>query len=429
MDKLEKLKGDLKRFLKENNIRDRIGTKGFMSPRKKEEMDKEIDHIIREFSTRANLDLSKEELKRLREEVVSSIIGFGIIDKLMHDPEITDILVNGPDQIYIEKNGEIKKIDAKFKNQQEVMAVIERMITESGRRIDLSSPFVDFKIEGGARVTAVIPPVSSGSPSFCIRKMFRGNLTFEDLKRFGTVNQKILDFLKYCVKARINILTSGATGVGKTTLMNLLINEFISSDDRIILIEDTEEIAVDDTHHFVRLLTKPPNIEGKGEVTLQDLVKLSLHMRPDRIIVGEVRGEEAFHFLHAINTGHEGSMCTIHANNSEDALNRLETLSLMDRPNINATVIHRFLKTGIDIIIQMSRLPNGQRKISQISEFGYENGAFIVKDIFVLEKSFHGDKEHYEIKLTGHIPSFIDKLKARTGIPDNFFDNKIETTK
>lgn len=426
MDKLERLKRDIKIFLKDSNIRDKIGIKGFITPRKKEEMDRELDQVIRKFSAQENLDLSKEELKKIREEVISGVIDFGIIDKLIHDPEISDILVNGPDQIYIEKDGMIKKVNAKFKNQQEIVAVIERMMTESGRRIDLSSPFVDFKLEGGARVTAAIPPVSSKSPSFCIRKMLRGKLTFEDLKKLGTVNQKVLDFLRYCVEGRINILTSGSTGVGKTTLMKLLINEFISSDDRIILIEDTEELAIDDSHHFVRLLTKPANIEGKGEVALQDLVKLSLHMRPDRIVIGEVRGEEAFHFLHAINTGHEGSMCTIHANSSEDALSRLETLSLMDRPNINSTVIHRFLRMGIDIIVQMIRLPNGQRKISQISEFGYEDGAFIVKDIFLLEKSFHDDKEHYEIKFTGYTPSFIDKLKARTDIPDNFFSNNKE---
>lgn len=429
MDKLEKLKRDIKIFLKESNIKDKLGVKGFMSPRKKEEMDRQLDQIILKFSANEKLTLSKEELNGIREEVVSGVIGFGIIDKLIHDPEISDILVNAPDQIYIEKDGVVEKVDVKFKNQQEIVAVIERMMTESGRRIDLSSPFVDFKLEGGARVTAVIPPVSSKSPSFCIRKMLRGKLTFEDLKRLGTVNQKVLDFLRYCVRARINILTSGSTGVGKTTFLKLLINEFISSDDRIILIEDTEELAIDDSHHFVRLLTKPANVEGRGEVVLQDLVKLSLHMRPDRIVIGEVRGEEAFHFLHAINTGHEGSMCTIHANSSEDALSRLETLSLMDRPNISSTVIHRFLKMGIDIIVQMVRLTDGQRKISQISEFGYENGAFVVKDIFLLEKSFRDDKEHYEIKFTGYIPSFVDKLKARTNIPDNFFDKKLGTTK
>ncbi len=426
MDKLKFIKDEAKRLLQASIMEHKLKISDISKLEQKETLQRFLDKVLIRLLKHNRIDIEQEglNLDLLREEVINELVGFGIVERIIKDPQVTDILVNNPDQIYIEKLGKLERVNLKFDNREEIIAIIERMIRESGKRLDTSSPFVDFTMEEGGRVTAVIPPISAGSPFFCIRKVLKDIFTFEDLKKFGTLDQKVLDFLKYCVRARLNILVSGSTGVGKSTLVNLMIKEFVPTNERIVIIEDTEEIVTEEPQHVVRLLTRSPNIEGKGEVTLRDLVKLSLHLRPDRIIIGEVRGEESFHFLHAINTGHEGSMCTIHANSSEDALNRLETLILMDRSNISPAVVRRFLKSGIDFIIHMRRLPSGQRIISQISEFEYKGDACLAKDIFALHRVVIGSKEIYEIKLTGHTPSFVDKLKVRAGLPDNFFTNR-----
>ncbi|MFH1641148.1 MAG: ATPase, T2SS/T4P/T4SS family [Candidatus Omnitrophota bacterium] len=424
MISLEALKTEAKSLLKSGIIKHDISADDYLDPKHKGRIYAYLERILVRLSEKNRLHIAHNELKKIEDEIINAVFGFGIIEDLLQDPEVTDILVNNPDQIYVERKGKLEKIDMKFDDEEGIFYLIQRMLQGSGRRLDLSSAFVDFRVKDGMRVTAAIPPVSAGSPFFCIRKAYKEILCFEDLKKMGTLSQKLLDFLKYCVSSRINILVSGSTGVGKTTLMHLLINEFVPKDERIVLVEDTEEILTDHAQQVIRLITRSPNIEGKGEITLRDLVKLSLHLRPDRIVIGEVRGEEAFHFLHIINTGHEGSMCTVHASNPEDALNRLEVLSLMDRSNITPGVIRRFLKLGIDIIVQMMRLPSGQRIISQVSEFHYEGDVCKIKDIFSLEKSFRDGKEIHEIKFTGYIPSFADKLKARTDIAEDFFSKE-----
>jgi pilus assembly protein CpaF len=421
MVSLEAIKSEAKSILKSGIIKHDISSDDYLDPKHKVRIYAYLEKILVRLAEKNRLDIGYDELKKIEDEIINAVFGFGIIENLLQDPEVTDILVNNPNQIYVERKGKLEKIDLKFDDEEGIFYLIQRMLQGSGRRLDMSSAFVDFRVKDGMRVTAAIPPVSAASPFFCVRKAYKEILGLEDLKKMGTLTQKLLDFLKYCVKSRLNILVSGSTGVGKTTLMHLLIREFVHKDERIVLVEDTEEILTDHTQHVIRLITRSPNIEGKGEITLRDLVKLSLHLRPDRIVIGEVRGEEAFHFLHIINTGHEGSMCTVHASNPEDALNRLEVLSLMDRSNITPGVIRRFLKLGIDLVVQMIRLPSGERIISQVSEFDYEGDTCVTKDIFSLKKSFKDGKEVLDIKLTGYTPSFMDKLKARTEIPADFF--------
>ncbi len=425
MDKLRVIKNEANRLLKANIFRQGLSIVD-ISHLEQGQIEhlagRYIDKILIKLFKQNKISIEKNELDILKKEIIAELAGFGVIDRLLRDPTVSDILINGPNQIYIERMGRMEKVNVRFDNVEELSAVIERMMMKSGKRLNASSPFIDFRAEDGARVTAVIPPISASMPFFCIRKVLKDVLSIEDLKKFGTLDQKLLDFLKYCVMARLNILVSGSTGAGKTTLVNLLVREFIPQDERIVIIEDTQELVIEDSRHAVRLLTRSPSIERKGEVTLRDLVRLSLHLRPDRIIVGEVRGEEAFHFLHVINTGHEGSMCTIHATDSEDTLNRLEMLSLMGQANVDYKVIRRFLDLGIDLIVNMQRFPSGQRIISQVSEFNYQKDRCIINDIFSLQRKITADKEIHEVKLTGYVPSFWDRLKIRTDIPDDFFD-------
>jgi pilus assembly protein CpaF len=295
------------------------------------------------------------------------------------------------------------------------------MLNESGKRLDRSSPYVDFQIKDSSRVTAVIPPIAAAATSFVVRKKMRGNFSFQDLIKIGTLDERLFAFLKYCIIARMNILITGTTGTGKTTLLTLLIRELVPSYARIVVMEDTEEIVLSPDRHALKLLTRPSTTEGKYEVTLHDLVKLSLHMRPDRLVIGEIRGEEVFSLLQAVNTGHDGSMCTIHANNSQDAIARLEMLSLMARSNINIEVVRRFIKSGIDIIIHMNRYPGGRRLISQVSELSLDDNELVANDIFNLQRKIKDGKDDLHIQATGRVPFFMDRLKARTDIKDDFF--------
>lgn len=410
---------DVRTALKEWILRHRLELP--KNPQEWQKISGYFHEIVMQVSRKYRLTLDADELVVLEAGLINELVGFGLLDSFIRDPDVSDIFVNGPDQVYVEKHGRAEKVDLRFKGNADIAALIDKMMMGSGRRIDHSQPYVDFKLKGGLRVTAVIPPVASGSPLLAIRKMSKEQFTFEDLKRMGTVNDKVLRFIEQCVKARVNILVSGSTGTGKTTLTNLMIRQFIPAEERIIVIEDVEEMVLPASGHSIKILTRPPNLEGKGEIDLRDLVKLSLHLRPDRIMIGEIRGEEAFHFLHAINTGHEGSMCTIHASNPEDALNRLEILALMDRPNIQPVVIRRLLALGIDMIIQMVRLPSGQRVISSIADFSYVQDACQGRDIFTLEKRRVNGKESYDIRSTGVVPSFMGKLRVKSDIREDFF--------
>ena len=421
---LDNVKREAKKLFQNMLLGKRMHIEDNINKEQRRELSYSLEKILLSLLGGHRREIDKETLDEMKEDIMAEFLGYGIIEKFVEDPKITDIMVNSPDQIFIEKDGMIEKAAVSFENEHQILSIIERMASDSGKRADLSSPFVDFRIKRGARVTAVIPPIAGISPLLCVRKILRDVFSLDELLKKGTLNRKMLDFLEYCVRARINILISGSTGVGKTTFMNLLIREFVPDEERIVVLEDTEELAIGEPKHHIKLLTRSASITGQGEVKLSDLVKLALHLRPDRIVIGEIRGDEAFDFLHVVNTGHDGSMCTIHANDCEDAFMRLETLSLMSRFNISENLIHRFLKMGIHLIIHMVRLNNGQRIVSQVSEFEYAQGDFIIKDIFSLQRDIIKDnKEIREVKFTGYIPSFFDILRIRANMPDNFFES------
>ncbi len=371
------------------------------------------DATLSKLLKKNKLDLSSELKKEIIDQLVSELCGYGSLEQVLEDPYITDIMVNSPSQVFIEKEGRAERLEINFKSEAEIKTIIERMMISSSKRINQASPFVDFRLSDGSRVTAVIPPISK-SPALCIRKFSKQRFEVKDLLAFGTLDQKVLDFLKACIKSKINILITGSTGAGKTTLLTVLAN-LIDPKERIVVLEDTEELSISESRHFLKLLTRPPSIEEKGEIGLDNLVRLSLHLRPDRIIIGEVRGEEAFYFLQAINTGHEGSMCTLHAEHTVGALNRLETLGLMAKSNMQLEASKRLVGMGINLAIHLKRTSAGKRVINQISEVDYKEGESIAKNIFLYKEKFKTGQEKDYFEFTGNTPSFIDKLEARSG--------------
>lgn len=367
------------------------------------------------------LEPRPDQVEEVLGQIVSELCGYGSLEQVLADPYISDIMINDPTQVFIERQGKIKRLEIKFQNEDEIKTMIERMMIGSAKRINQASPFVDFRLSDGSRVTAIIPPVSK-SPALCIRKFSQEKFKPQDLIELGTLDQKVLDFLEACVKSRINILVIGSTGAGKTTLLNILAN-MVASEERMVILEDTEELSVSEEKHFLKLLTRPPSIEEKGEINLDSLVRLSLHLRPNRIIIGEVRGEEAFYFLQAINTGHEGSMCTLHAEHTQGALTRLETLGLMAKANMQLEVSRRLVGMGIDLAVHLVRTPEGKRRISQISEVVYQDKQNLTKNIFLHKEKFQDGKEKSCFEFAGNIPTFIDRLEARAGYKKSNLDN------
>ncbi len=369
--------------------------------------------VLGKLLQKYDLILTKDLVEKISNQIASELCGYGSLEQVLEDPYVSDIMVNSPSQVFIEKAGQIKRLEINFKSQEEINALIERMMIGSSKRINQTSPFVDFRLKDGSRVTALIPPVSN-SPALCIRKFFHEKLEPKDLINLGTLDTKIMDFLRACIKAKINILVTGSTGAGKTTLLNNLAN-LVDPQERMVLLEDTEELSISDSRHFLKLFTRPPSIEEKGEITLDNLVRLSLHLRPNRIIIGEVRGEEVFYFLQAMNTGHEGSMCTLHAERTEGALTRLETLGLMAKPNIQLEVSRRLVGMGIGLIIHLVRTPRGKRVVNQISEVIYQDKQNLIKNIFLYKEKFKDGQEKSFFEFTGNFPAFMDKLEARAG--------------
>jgi len=336
-----------------------------------------------EVSTR-NLVLSRTERMQLQLSLINEILGYGPLQPLLDDPEVTEIMVNGPYQVYVERHGKIELTGVRFRDEQHLMRIIEKILLPLGKRVDERVPMVDARLPDGSRVNVVIPPVSLNGPCVTIRKFSRDPLTMSDIISLGTLTPEAAQFLQACVQAKLNILITGGTASGKTTLLNIL-SAFIPNDERIITIEDTAELQLRQDH-VVRLEARPPNIEGIGEVTIRDLVRNALRMRPDRIIVGECRGGEALDMLQAMNTGHEGSMTTIHANNPREALSRLETMVLMAGMDLPVRAIREQIAGAIDIIVHMARLRDGTRKVMQISEItGMEGDVITMQDLFVFE--------------------------------------------
>ena len=375
-----------------------------------------IREVIQDLlhSARIPVALNLRERELLAQEILDEIFGLGPLEPLMKDPEVSDILVNTHDDVWVERMGKLFKTDVQFQNDRHLLQVIDRIVSGVGRRIDDSSPMVDARLPDNSRVNAIIPPLAVDGPHLSIRRFKLDVLSGEDLLAKDTLTQPMLEVLAGAVKARLNILISGGTGAGKTTLLNVL-SSHIPGNERIVTIEDSAELQLRQPH-VVRLEARPPNVEGKGEVTVRSLVINSLRMRPDRIIVGEVRGPEAVDMLQAMNTGHDGSLTTLHANTSRDALNRLGTMVSMANLNIPDRAIRQQIVGGIQLVIQLSRLPDGTRKIVSVSEItGMEGEVITMQDLFVYEREgmFEDGTVKGRFKPTGIRPKFADILKSR----------------
>ena len=388
------------------------------------ELEAKIINLVEGILDEESTYLSKSDKQKIISEIINETIGFGPINPLINDPSVSEIMVNGPDMVYVEKNGKLVLSNAKFRDEQHVMHIIEKIVSPLGRRIDESSPMVDARLPNGSRVNAIIPPLALNGPTITIRKFSETPLTVKDLINFGTVTPSIAMFIKACVESRLNIVVSGGTGSGKTTTLNVL-SSFIPEDERIVTIEDAAELQLVQDH-VVRLETRPPNIEGKGAIAIRDLVRNSLRMRPDRIVVGEVRSGEALDMLQAMNTGHDGSLTTGHANSPRDMLARLETMVLMAGMDLPIRAIREQIASAVDLIIQQSRLKDGTRRITHITEVvGMEGEIITLQDIFLFKAKGKDERGKIigDIIPTGIKPKFMEKLSG-SGIylPQDIFN-------
>ncbi len=377
----------------------------------------EMRHIIEDnfnrfLSEEPDVVLGRIERQRLLEQLTAEIMGFGPLEPLLRDNSIDEIMVNGPNMIYIERHGKIERVAARFDSEMHVYRIIDRIVAPLGRRVDEGQPFVDARLPNGSRVNVIIPPLALNGPTITIRKFATTPLTAEDLVRRTSFSNEFTEFMKACVKARLNIVVSGGTGTGKTTMLNIL-SSYIPNDERIITIEDAAELQLRQ-EHVITLESRPPNIEGKGEITRGDLVINALRMRPDRILVGECRSSEALDMLQAMNTGHEGSMTTVHSNSPRDALHRLETMVLMAGFDLPLKAIREQISSAIDIVLQLERMRDGTRKVVNVSEVqGMEGDVIITQEVFRWESGGIKDgKVIGQLKATGIRPKFIERIEA-----------------
>ena len=381
-----------------------------------------VEHILREESY--DLPLNLQEREKIFTEVLDEVLGLGPLEPFLKDPTVSDILVNTYKQIYVERFGKLEPTDGRFKDDDHLMKIIDKIVSSVGRRIDESTPMVDARLADGSRVNAIIPPLALDGPMLSIRRFAVNPLELEDLITYQTIIPEIREILQGIVKAKLNVLISGGTGSGKTTLLNVL-SRFIPEQERIITIEDAAELQLKQ-EHLVRMETRPPNIEGKGEVIQRDLVRNSLRMRPDRIIVGEVRGAEAFDMLQAMNTGHEGSLTTIHANSTRDALIRLETMVAMANFEIPSEFLRRFISSAINIVIQVERMADGKRKLVSIQEItGMEGNVITMQEVFSFKKIMLDPEGKIKGRFQFHgiRPRFIEKFQiAGIPVPEDLFD-------
>lgn len=387
-----------------------------------DEVRRTIQDLFEQILAEENIVLSRPERARLFEQIAAEILGFGPLQPLLEDDTITEIMVNGPKNVYVERKGKIHRVPVTFENNDHVMRIIDRIVAPLGRRIDESSPYVDARLQDGSRVNAVIPPISLVGPTLTIRKFSKNPITVEQLIQFGSVSPEAIQFMKACVEARLNILISGGTGSGKTTLLNVM-SSFIPGDERIITIENAAELQLRQ-EHVVTLESRPPNIEGRGEITIRDLVINSLRMRPERIIVGECRGGETLDMLQAMNTGHDGSMTTAHANSPRDAIARVETMCLMAGMDLPVRAIREQVASAVDLICHQERMRDGTRKVVSITEVsGMEGDVITMTDIFVFEQTgIENGKIVGRLRPTGLRPKFMDQIEtAGINLPPSIF--------
>jgi pilus assembly protein CpaF len=361
--------------------------------------------------THAQLTLPEDEKKLLRTAVLDEVIGYGFLGPLLRDPEISEVMVNGPNSIWVERKGKLVQLPAQLADGDQLMRIAQRIVRPLGRTVDRKKPYVDARLPDGSRVNIIIPPCALPGPTITIRKFPSKRLQVDDLIRFGTLTKKIADFLQACICARLNIIVAGGTGSGKTTLLNVL-SSFIPNDERIVTIEDSAELQLSQPH-VVGMETAPPDIDGSGQVTIRDLVVNSLRMRPDRLVIGEVRSGEALDLLQAMNTGHDGSLATVHANTPRDVISRLETLALMSGLNIPVEVIRKQIAAAIDLVILQNRMRDGSRKIMQITEIqGMEVNTVILQDIFTFRTmGGAGNEGKGNLEPTGIRPKFTPRLE------------------
>jgi pilus assembly protein CpaF len=386
------------------------------------EVRRQIEEIFSRVIDEEGLALTRAERVRMLEQITDEIIGLGPLEPLLRDDSVSEIMVNGPRQVYIERSGKLELTNVVFQNDDHVMRIIDRIIAPIGRRVDESSPMVDARLTDGSRVNAIIPPLSLVGPVITIRKFAASPFTTDDLIRFGTSTPDMFEFLRACVEARLNIFVSGGTGSGKTTTLNVL-SSFIPSDERIVTIEDAAELQLRQ-EHVITLESRPPNIEGKGAIPIRELVRNSLRMRPDRIVVGECRSGEALDMLQAMNTGHDGSLSTGHANTPRDMLARLETMVLMAGVDLPVRAIREQISSAVDLIVHQSRLKDGTRKITHITEVqGMEGDTIVMQDVFVFEQTGVIDgKIQGRLKPTGIRPKFVEQFEAQgIHLPNNIF--------
>lgn len=388
---------------------------------------KDIRRVIEHLCDTENPLLNRVERERLIDEILDETLGFGPLEALLKDPTISDILINGPHNIFVERRGKLEKTDIKFRDNDHLLQIIDRIVSKVGRRVDETSPMVDARLPDGSRVNAIIPPLALDGPSVSIRRFGTNPLKLEDLLNYKAFTPEMAMLMEAAIKSRLNILISGGTGCGKTTLLNTL-SSFIPNDERVITIEDAAELQLQQ-EHVVRLETRPPNIEGKGAVSTRDLVRNALRMRPERIIIGECRGAESLDMLQAMNTGHAGSMTTLHANTPREALSRLETMIMMGGFEMPVKAMRQQMASAIDIIIQANRLQGGPRKVTQVTEvMNMEQDVIIMQDVFRFKQLGidQNGRAFGQFEATGVRPTFVQRLESKgIKLPTNLFQERI----
>ena len=408
-DPFQKVKRDVHQALLET-----LGPKLYDARMTQTELEGQVRQTLQEVLALEETPLTISDRSRIAQEVADDILGYGPLEPYLRDPDVTEVMVNGPEDIYVERGGVIHPVDGRFTDEAHLRRTIDKIVARVGRRIDESSPMVDARLADGSRVNAIVPPLAVDGSVLTIRKFATEPFIADDLVTFGTMTRTVSDFLASCVRGRLNILVSGGTGAGKTTTLNVL-SSFLPEDERIITIEDAAELQLNQ-QHVIRLESRPPNIEGRGEVRIRDLVRNALRMRPDRIIVGEVRDDAALDMLQAMNTGHDGSICTVHSNSPRDALARVETMVLMAGVNLPIRAIREQVASALDLVVHQVRLRDGSRRITHVSEVvGMEGDIITMQDLFVFDFAMGADdsgRQYGFLKSTGLRPRFVDKLAA-----------------